>query len=115
MEQLNRIEIRGHVGAIRKSRVSDKTVANLTVATSYAYKGKDNCPIIETTWHNVTAWEGKDITCLDSIQKGSKVYITGRIRNQRYTDADGVERASTEIIANQIIPVADDELLHCQM
>lgn len=115
MEQLNRIEIRGHVGAIRKSRISGSVVANLTVATSYAYKGKDNCPIIETTWHNVTAWEGKDINCLDSIQKGSKVYITGRIRNQRFTSADGTERTSTDIIANQLILVADEEMLHCQI
>ena len=86
MEQLNRVELLGSVGSIRIQRISGANVANFTLATNLAYRDKDGCAIIETTWHNVTAWEGKDIQNLDRIAKGSKVHLTGRIRCQRFTD-----------------------------
>lgn len=58
MEQLNRIEIRGNVGNVNILKVGDARVAHFSVATNFAYKGRNGEPNIETTWHNVTAWEG---------------------------------------------------------
>ena len=58
MEQLNRVELRGVVGSVRLQKIGNTQVANFTVATSLAYKDRSGSPIIETTWHNVTAWEG---------------------------------------------------------
>ena len=84
MEQLNRIELRGNVGSVRLQAVGDKQVAKLTVATNYIYKGKDGEPVIETTWHNVTAWEGKNIANLSKVEKGDKVHILGRLRKKIY-------------------------------
>ena len=49
MEQLNRIEIRGHVGNVNVVAVGDAKVAHFSLATNYAYKGKDGTPVIETT------------------------------------------------------------------
>lgn len=101
MEQLNRVELRGNVGSIRIQRIGDNNVANFSLATNLAYKSNDGYPIIETTWHNVTAWEGKS-TPLDGLTKGCKVHIIGRIRKQRYIGADGIERSSTEIVAQSL-------------
>ena len=57
MEQLNKVELKGVVGSVRLQKIGNNTqVANFTVATSLAYKDKAGCLIIETTWHNVTAW-----------------------------------------------------------
>lgn len=71
MEQLNRLEIRGNVGNVNILRVGDTRVAHFSVATNFAYKGRNGEPVIETTWHNVTAWEGnKGIPSLDIICKG---------------------------------------------
>ena len=58
--------------------------------------------MIEIIWHNVRAIECKTIQCLDQITKGSKIYILGRLLSRRYTDADGNERASIEIIAHEV-------------
>lgn len=115
MEQLNRIELRGTVGSIRIQEISGANVANFTVATNLAYRDKDGCAIIETTWHNVTAWESKDIQDLDRIEKGSKVHLVGRIRNQRFCGSDGVERTMYEVVARTVELIDDQEVLQYQM
>lgn len=114
MEHLNRIEIRGSVGNIRIQNVGGKTVARMTVATNLAYKAEDGSPIIETTWHNVTAWEGREIQNLDRICKGSKITVVGRIRQQRYIAADGEERSIYEVLANKISLIDSRESLNCE-
>lgn len=102
MEQLNKVQLRGIVGSIRIQNVGNSKFARLTVATNLAYRGQDGCCIIETTWHNVTAWEGKGIHDLDKFEKGSKVEVVGRLKNQRNTTSDGEDRYSTEILAHTI-------------
>ena len=101
MEQLNRIEIRGNVGNVNIIPVGSTRVAHFSVATNYAYKGKNGEPVYETTWHNVTAWEGsKGIPTLDIIAKGFPVYVCGRLKSQKYLASDGIERTSMEVVAN---------------
>ena len=111
MEQLNRIEIRGNVGAVRLQVVGNSRVARISVATNYVYKGRDGEPVIETTWHYVSAWEGKNIPDLTTIHKGDKVYVVGRLRSQRYTAADGTERTTYDVLASKLQIIESDEFL----
>ncbi len=60
MEQLNKVELRGIVGSVRVQSVADTKVANFSVATNNAFKSQAGAIVIETTWHNVVAWEGRD-------------------------------------------------------
>ena len=114
MEQLNRLEIRGNVGNVNILRVGDTRVAHFSVATNVAYKGRNGEPVIETTWHNVTAWEGnKGIPSLDIICKGFPVYVAGRLRSQKYTANDGTERTSMEVIASTVEPVDGNVSAQC--
>ena len=55
MEFINRIELVGVVGTIRRQSFSGRTVANFSVVAEYAYKDKNGGDVIETTWHNVVA------------------------------------------------------------
>ncbi len=103
MEQLNRIEIRGNVGNVNIINVGNTRVAHFSVATNFAYKDRNGEPVIETTWHNVTAWEGnKGIPSLEIIAKGFPLYVTGRLRIQKYIAGDGTDKTSYDIIANTI-------------
>ena len=111
MEQLNKIELRGNVGYVRVQSVSGKNVCHLSLATNYVYKGRTGEPVIETTWHYVTAWEGKGMPDFNSIEKGTKLYVTGRLRSQRYTDSEGVERNNYDVIANQMALVDEQSPL----
>ena len=100
MEQLNKVELRGILGVFRVMPVGNTRYATMTVATNYCYKDAEGCPVIETTWHLVTAWEGKDCPDLSIFKKGDPVHIIGRLRNRRYMDASGMERTQIDIIAN---------------
>ena len=103
MEQLNRIEIRGNVGNVNIINVGNTRVAHFSVATNFAYKDRNGEPVIETTWHNVTAWDGnKGIPSLEIIAKGFPLYVTGRLRIQKYIAGDGTDKTSYDIIANTI-------------
>lgn len=103
MEHLNRIELTGVVGRDAKiTNVGDSAVASFSMATNHAYKDKNGNAIVETTWHNVRAWKGRKMPALEDIKRGKWLHLTGRLRNIRYTAADGSERTSFEVLAGEI-------------
>ena len=114
MEQLNRIELRGNVGSVRLQTFDGRQVANFSLATNFAYKNKDGVAVIDTTWHNITAWEGRNNQDLESIKSGDVLYVTGRVRTQKFTGSDGNEREVYEVIANRVQQV-DEDSLSCEM
>ena len=101
MEFINRIELVGIVGMIRKQTYSDRMVANFSVVTEYAYKDKSGSAVIETTWHNVVAWQDGNMP-LDLIEKGTPVCVQGRLRCRRYTSESGEPRTSYEVVAASV-------------
>lgn len=114
MEQLSRIELRGIVGNVRVQNLNDRKVCHFTLATSRAYKGKNGVAVIETTWHSIVAWENEAVD-LSKIEKGSKLYVTGRLRSQKYVASDASERVIFEVVANRIVFVDSDEPLACEL
>ena len=102
MEQLNRVELRGTVGSVYVKDFGNTRCVNFSVATNYCFKDREGCPVIETTWHRVIAWENRDTADAFKIKKGDSAHVLGRLRIQRYTGADGVERQAVEIVANRI-------------
>jgi len=115
MEQLNRVELRGNVGNIKLQTTKEKKMIIFSLATNKAYNGKDGSAVIETTWHNVVAFEGKEIHDLDKISKGSRVYVCGRLRNQKFTGSDGVERSSYDVLANRLVLINETEDFQCEL
>ena len=107
MESLNKIELRGVLGVIRVQNLGESRYATMSVATNYCYKGGDGCPVIETTWHIVTAWDGKNCRNLDLLQKGDKVHVIGRLRCRKYIDAAGIERTQVDVVASNLEKVKE--------
>ena len=111
MEQINRIELLGVVGSVRFQNVGDRTMDKFTLVTNRAYKNKEGAPVIETTWHNVTAFEGRQVNNLASIAKGIPIHVWGRLQIQHYTGADGSDRISTDVLCNRLeFPPQNEEL-----
>lgn len=115
MEQLNKIELRGNIGFVRTQMFSGARVCHFTVATNYVYKDRAGEPVIETTWHNVTVWEGKAIPDISRIVRGAKVNVVGRIKSQHYTDSEGQERYSYEVQASRVGIIENDEQMSYEM
>ena len=109
MEHINRIELQGRVGTIRTNIVGDNMVANFSLVTEYLYKTRDGGAANETTWHQVTAWEGRDMPDLSTITRGTPVNVTGRLRTFKYTNAEGVEKQLHEVIAYKIRILSEEE------
>uniref|UniRef100_B0T9B6 Single-stranded DNA-binding protein n=1 Tax=Caulobacter sp. (strain K31) TaxID=366602 RepID=B0T9B6_CAUSK len=98
---LNKVQLIGFTGADAEIRTTpkDKKVAVLRVATSrYTKKGGERQDF--TTWHQVEIWSPGTVAWLGArgLPKGSKVYVEGEIRNERYTDKDGQEHYFTKVV-----------------
>ena len=93
---VNKVILVGRAGKDPESRETGKgeTVANLSIATSSGYGAKE-----KTAWHRVTFFGKIADTVVQYVRKGSEMYIEGRINYSKYTDSNGVERHSTDIIA----------------
>ncbi len=104
-EFLNRVELRGRVGHDpRVTSVGDAQVARFSLATNEAFRGKNGELREEVTWHNVTAWAGRNIMDFKEIRKGSFVSLIGRLRNSRFMGNDGTERSLVEVVAGRLEP-----------
>ncbi len=97
MEQLNRIELRGIVGSVYVKDFGNEKVTNFNVATNYSYISKDGTPVIETTWHRIIAWN-----CTETVTKGDKVHVLGRLRASHYVDDTGKRQTFYEVFANSV-------------
>ncbi|MCQ2144307.1 MAG: single-stranded DNA-binding protein [Bacteroidales bacterium] len=109
MEQLNKIELRGNIGNVRLSQNTENNVVNFSVATTYVYKDRNGEAVIETTWHNITAWKLKGMPDFEFLTRGTPVHVVGRLRTNRYTGSDGVERYSYDVVASSI-EILDEQL-----
>jgi single-strand DNA-binding protein len=104
MASVNRVILVGRIGRdpeIRHTQ-SGQTVASLSVATDESYKDKQGNKVEAVEWHNVTAW-GKTADFIGSyLGKGRLVYIEGKLKTEKYTDKQGVEKYTTKIIAERV-------------
>ena len=104
-EFLNRVELRGRVGHDpRVTSVGEAQVARFSVATNEAFRGKNGELREETTWHNVSAWAGRNVMDFKDIRKGTFVSLVGRLRNIRFMGNDGNERNIVEVVAGRLEP-----------
>ena len=108
MEHLNRIQIRGTVGAIRLSNIGGRAVANFSVCTEHFTKLPDGAVINETTWHQVVCWQSESSFNLIGLYRGQNVYVEGRVRHMKYTNTVGEEKVFSEIIASKLESVKDE-------
>ena len=101
---LNQVMLIGNLGNDPELRcTSDGTrVATLSLATNFTYKAQNGDKITKTEWHRVVAWRGLAEIAEKYLRKGSKLFVQGRIQYSKYTDREGVERYSTEIVASEI-------------
>lgn len=86
-----------------KYAASGSAIANLSVATSEQWKDKQTGEKKEQTeWHRVVIFGKLAEVAGEYLRKGSQVYIEGQLRTRKWTDSNGVERYTTEIVIPQM-------------
>lgn len=99
---INEATLLGRLGQtpdIRSMQTGDR-VANLSIATSESWKDKNSGQKNERVqWHRVVVFSQPLIGIIEKyLKKGDQVYIQGQIENRKWTDNNGVEKYTTEIV-----------------
>ncbi len=102
---VNKVILVGRLGAEPESRAfpDGGSICNLRVATSESWKDRQTGERKERTeWHRVVLRNRLGEIAQQYLHKGSQVYIEGRIQTRKWQDQNGMDRYSTEIIANEM-------------
>jgi single-strand DNA-binding protein len=99
---VNKVILIGNLGAdpeIRRTQ-DGRPIANLRIATSENWRDKATGERRERTeWHRVVIFsEGLAKIAEQYLKKGAKVYVEGQLQTRKWTDQQGVERYSTEVV-----------------
>jgi len=99
---VNKVILIGNLGRDPEIRTTQNgtKIANLNLATSESWRDKASGERKEKTeWHRVVIFnENLAKVAEQYLKKGAKVYIEGQLQTRKYTDKDGAEKYSTEIV-----------------
>jgi single-strand DNA-binding protein len=100
---LNQYQCIGRLGKEPEVRymANGKAVASFSVAVGSSWKDASGEKREETEWVNVTAFDKLGEICGEYLKKGSQVYISGRLKTDKY-EKDGQTRYSTKVIADRM-------------
>ena len=105
MASVNKVILIGNLGRDPEVRYapSGSAICNVTIATSRNWKDKTTGERQEETeWHRVVFYDKLAEIAGEYLKKGKSVYVEGRLKTRKWTDKDGVEKYTTEIIANEM-------------
>lgn len=104
MASVNKAILVGNLGKDPEVRYlpSGEAIANITLATTDSWKDKSGVKQEKTEWHRVSFFGRQAEVVGEYLRKGSQVYIEGRIQTRKWTDKEGQERYTTEIVADRM-------------
>lgn len=104
MASVNKVILVGRLGKDPETRYmpNGDAVTNITLATSETWKDKNGEKQEKTEWHRVTFYRKLAEIAGEYLKKGSMAYIEGRLETRKWTDKAGVDKYTTEIIANEM-------------
>jgi len=104
MASVNKVILIGNLGRDPETRYTTggDAVTNLRIATTETWKDKSGEKQEKTEWHTVVLFGRQAEVAAEYLKKGRPVYIEGRLQTRKYTDKEGVEKYSTEIVADRM-------------
>ena len=105
MASINKVILIGNLGRDPEVRYtpSGAAICNITIATTRNWKDKNSGDKVEETeWHRVVFYDRLAEIAGEYLKKGRPVYVEGRLKTRKCTDKDGVEKYTTEIIAENM-------------
>ena len=112
MASVNKVTLIGNLGRDPEVRYapSGAAICNVAIATSRNWKDKTSGERQEETeWHRVVFYDHLAEIAGEYLKKGKSVYIEGRLKTRKWTDKDGVEKYTTEIIAQEMTMLGSRE------
>ncbi|HET9982891.1 MAG TPA: single-stranded DNA-binding protein [Longimicrobiales bacterium] len=105
---LNKAMLIGNVGADPELRTTTggRRVATFSLATGRRFATRDGGQQEKTEWHRIVAWDRLAETAERYVRRGERVYVEGRVEYRSWEDNAGHTRYATEIIAEDVLPLA---------
>ena len=103
MAGINKVILVGNLGAKPEVKYASNgnAISNLSVATSESWTDKSTGQKQERTeWHRVSLFGKLAEIAGQYLDKGSKVYVEGKLQTRKYTDKDGIERWTTDVVVS---------------
>lgn len=102
MASVNKVILVGNLGRDPETRYMPDggAITNVSIATTSSWKDKSGEKQEQTEWHRVSFFGKLAEIAGEYLKKGSQVYVEGRIRTRKWQDKDGVDKYTTEIIAD---------------
>ena len=100
---VNKVILVGNCGQDPEVRYmpNGNAVANVTLATSESYKDKNTGQAVEKTeWHRVVLFGKLAEITGEYVRKGSQIYVEGKLQTRKWTDQQGQEKYTTEIVVD---------------
>lgn len=102
---VNRVILLGRVGQIEVKNFEGgngpRKCATFSFATTERYRDRNGEIVNNTEWHNIVSWNHAEL-CEKYVEKGSQLYIEGKLRTRSWEDKQGNKRYTTEILAEKI-------------
>jgi single-strand DNA-binding protein len=104
-KDLNKVQLTGHLGADPEMRYTAQgsAVTTFRVASGRTWKDKEGTQHDDTEWFRIVAWDKLGEICNQYLTKGTRVYVEGRLQTRKWTDRDGQDRYTSEVIAQDMI------------
>lgn len=105
MASVNKVILLGNLGAdpdVRYTPDGGTAICTLSLATSRRYKNRDGQFTEETEWHRVVLFGRTAEIARDYLKKGRSVYVEGRLRTRKWTDQNGNDRWTTEVVCENM-------------
>ena len=101
---LNKVILIGRLGRDPETRYmpNGDAVCNFSIATSESWKDQSGQKKERTEWHAITMYRKLAEIAAKYLQKGSLVYLEGKIQSRKYTGKDGIERTAYEIVCSEM-------------
>ena len=105
MASVNKVILMGNCGRDPEIRYlpSGQAVANVSIATTTRRKDKTSGENVEQTeWHRVTFFDRLAEIAGEYLKKGNPVYVEGRLKYGKFTNKDGLEQNTCDIVATEM-------------
>ena len=102
---VNKVILLGNVGQVEiksfDGQNGPRKCATFSLATTERYKDRSGNIVNNTEWHNIVSWNHAEV-CEKYVQKGTQLYIEGKLRTRSWEDKSGNKRYVTEIMADTL-------------
>ncbi len=102
---LNKVTLIGNLGQDPEIRYAQNgnAVATLSIATSESWKDKETGEKVEKTeWHRIVLFSRLAEIAEKYLQKGSQIYLEGKLQTRKWEDKDGNQRYTTEVVGGMM-------------